>query len=66
MSCNIPGAIAILISILGAGIADVSALPLTPFRDEAQAQRHCPVDKVVTTPRDRSATARVLMAVLSV
>jgi len=51
VSCNIPGkafgAIAILIAVLGAGIADVSALPLTPFRDEAQAQRHCPVDKVV-------------------
>jgi hypothetical protein len=49
--CNIPGkalgAIALLIAIFGAGITDVSALPLTPFRDEAQAQRHCPVDKVV-------------------
>jgi hypothetical protein len=51
VSCNIPGkalgAIAILIAIFGAGISDVSALPLTPFRDEAQAQRHCPLDKVV-------------------
>ena len=27
--------------------AEVSATPLTPFRYEAQAQRHCPGDKVV-------------------
>ena len=51
MFCNISGkalgAIAILIAILSAGIAELSALPLTPFRDEAQAQRHCPGDKVV-------------------
>jgi hypothetical protein len=34
--------------VLGAGgAAEVSATPLTPFRDEAQAQRHCPGDKVV-------------------
>jgi hypothetical protein len=33
--------------MLGAGIAETSALPLTPFRDEAQAQRYCPGDKVV-------------------
>jgi hypothetical protein len=34
--------------ILGAGgAAKVSATPLTPFRYEAQAQRHCPGDKVV-------------------
>lgn len=37
------GAIAILV----AGLADASALPLTPFRDAAQAQRHCPGDRVV-------------------
>ncbi|MEY9121165.1 hypothetical protein [Bradyrhizobium yuanmingense] len=30
-----------------AGGAEVSATPLTPFRYEAQAQRHCPRDKVV-------------------
>lgn len=30
-----------------AGGAEVSATPLTPFRYEAQAQRHCPHDKVV-------------------
>jgi hypothetical protein len=33
--------------ILAAGAAQVSATPLTPFRYEAQAQRHCPGDKVV-------------------
>ncbi|MDN5002196.1 hypothetical protein QY048_15030 [Bradyrhizobium sp. WYCCWR 12677] len=34
--------------MLGAGgITEVSATPLTPFRYEAQAQRHCPGDKVV-------------------
>lgn len=35
------------VTLCGAGIADVAALPLTPFRYEAQAQRHCPGDKVV-------------------
>ena len=33
--------------ILGVGATEVMATPLTPFRDEAQAQRHCPGDKVV-------------------
>lgn len=33
--------------MLGAGTAEVSATPLTPFRYEAQAQRHCPGEKVV-------------------
>jgi len=47
VSCNIPGKALGAIAILCTGTADVSALPLTPFRDEAQAQRHCPVDKVV-------------------
>ncbi|MCK1734618.1 hypothetical protein IVA79_11775 [Bradyrhizobium sp. 138] len=32
---------------VGAGSAELSATPLTPFRYEAQAQRHCPHDKVV-------------------
>jgi hypothetical protein len=40
-------AASVAVIILGAGIAEVSALPLTPFRYEAQAQRHCPGDKVV-------------------
>ncbi|MHC4053027.1 hypothetical protein [Bradyrhizobium sp. 25ACV] len=33
--------------MIGASTAEVSATPLTPFRYEAQAQRHCPHDKVV-------------------
>ncbi|MBC9881322.1 hypothetical protein G8O24_28735 [Bradyrhizobium sp. INPA01-394B] len=34
--------------VLGAGsVTEVSATALTPFRDEAQAQRYCPGDKVV-------------------
>jgi hypothetical protein len=33
--------------MIGAGSAEVSATPLTPFRYEAQAQRHCPHDRVV-------------------
>jgi hypothetical protein len=35
------------VMMLAAGAAQVSATPLTPFRYEAQAQRHCPGDKVV-------------------
>lgn len=42
------GAIALAAAILvSAGTAEVSATPLTPFRYEAQAQRHCPNDQVV-------------------
>jgi hypothetical protein len=33
--------------MLGFGLAEASATPLTPFRYEAQAQRHCPHDQVV-------------------
>lgn len=33
--------------MVGAGSTEVSATPLTPFRYEARAQRHCPHDKVV-------------------
>ncbi|PDT87738.1 hypothetical protein CO669_22930 [Bradyrhizobium sp. Y36] len=33
--------------MMGIGATDVSATPLTPFRYEAQAQRHCPHDRVV-------------------
>ena len=35
-----------LVAIL-AGAASAAALPLTPFRTEVQAQRHCPGDTVV-------------------
>jgi hypothetical protein len=42
------GAIALAAAILvGCCGAEVSATPLTPFRYEAQAQRHCPHDRVV-------------------
>ena len=33
--------------LVGCSGAEVSATPLTPFRYEAQAQRHCPHDRVV-------------------
>jgi hypothetical protein len=33
--------------IMACCVTDASALPLTPFRYEAQAQRHCPDDTVV-------------------
>ncbi|OKO78818.1 hypothetical protein AC630_18370 [Bradyrhizobium sp. AS23.2] len=33
--------------MLGVGAVEASATPLTPFRYEAQAQRHCPHDQVV-------------------
>lgn len=35
-------------ALIMAGVAtNAAALPLTPFRYEAQAQRHCPEDTVV-------------------
>ena len=34
-------------SITACGIASAFANPLTPFRYEAQAQRHCPADVIV-------------------
>ena len=34
-------------SIIAYGVAGAFANPLTPFRYEAQAQRHCPADVVV-------------------
>ena len=51
MSCSFGWALGRLViatvMALAAGAAQVSATPLTPFRYEAQAQRHCPGDKVV-------------------
>ena len=38
---------AINIAAIFAGAADAVALPLTPFRTQDQAQRHCPGDTVV-------------------
>lgn len=43
-----PGLVALAAAVMAcAGGAEVSAMPLTPFRYEAQAQRHCPHDQVV-------------------
>jgi len=36
-----------LLMALTVGATYAAASPLTPFRNEAQAQRHCPVDTVV-------------------
>lgn len=38
---------ALLTIVLLGGACPAAALPLTPFRYEAQAQRHCPGDSVV-------------------
>jgi hypothetical protein len=35
------------IALYATGIAELAALPLTPFRYADQAQRYCPTDKVV-------------------
>lgn len=43
---NGPGRI-VLVAALMLGAGEVSATPLTPFRYETQAQRHCPRDQVV-------------------
>jgi hypothetical protein len=37
----------IMTLILACSVTDALADPLTPFRYESQAQRHCPVDVVV-------------------
>jgi hypothetical protein len=44
---RIAGTTVLVLAVVGSGWTAVSALPLTPFRYEAQAQRHCPGDKVV-------------------
>jgi hypothetical protein len=33
--------------VVAAGTDNAQAIPLTPFRSESQAQRHCPADTVV-------------------
>ena len=43
---RLPG-IALGATIMLCGIGIANALPLTPFRYEDQARRHCPGDKVV-------------------
>jgi hypothetical protein len=40
-------ALAVTLLIAALGSSRVLAVPLTPFRYEAQAQRHCPADTVV-------------------
>jgi len=48
MQNSLQRTIFLLTILLGAGGANVAAAtPLTPFRYEAQAQRHCPGDTVV-------------------
>jgi hypothetical protein len=37
----------LLLGMLSIAASPATALPLTPFRYEAQAQRHCPDDAVV-------------------
>lgn len=46
-SHRLGGSAFVVAAMLCAGAADASATPLTPFRYEAQAQRHCPGDQVV-------------------
>jgi hypothetical protein len=33
--------------LVGCGVTGAFAVPLTPFRYESQAQRHCPADVIV-------------------
>jgi hypothetical protein len=40
-------AICLLTVLIVAGCTNASATPLSPFRYEEQAQRHCPADTVV-------------------
>ena len=44
-SCWTIGVVAALVTVVAA--SEAYAVPLTPFRYEAQAQRHCPADTVV-------------------
>jgi hypothetical protein len=39
--------LAVTLLVVASSPAPVTAIPLTPFRYEAQAQRHCPDDTVV-------------------
>lgn len=48
MQISFAHAMCLLMGLVVAGFAtNVAAMPLSPFRHEAQAQRHCPVDTVV-------------------
>lgn len=48
MRCFRPSATGVITALIVAyGFAGASANPLTPFRRESQAQRHCPADIIV-------------------
>jgi len=48
MSISRKHAICLLaVFVVAIGATNANAIPLTPFRYEAQAQRHCPTDTVV-------------------
>lgn len=48
MRCNSAWSICLMAALIAAADTEVAlALPLTPFRYEGQAQRHCPADTVV-------------------
>lgn len=42
-----PAVSLLMASIVASGTIGAAASPLTPFRYQAQAQRHCPADTVV-------------------
>jgi hypothetical protein len=44
---GLPATGVIVASILICNVTCAFAIPLTPFRSESQAQRHCPADVVV-------------------
>jgi hypothetical protein len=43
----LPVTICLAVLTAAAGVREARAIPLTPFRSEAQAQRYCPSDVVV-------------------
>jgi hypothetical protein len=47
MQISLAHAMCLTASIVASGTTNAAATPLTPFRYEAQAQRHCPADAVV-------------------
>jgi hypothetical protein len=47
MQISLTHAMCLTALIVASGTTNAAATPLTPFRYEAQAQRHCPADTVV-------------------
>ena len=47
MQISLTQAMCLTAFIVASGATNAAAAPLTPFRYEAQAQRHCPADTVV-------------------